>query len=69
MDGADPLRTPGDIRALRHLECSLARDGMIWIPGGTFRMGSDKDYPEEARMRRRHVVSRKSARRAGSGEL
>jgi formylglycine-generating enzyme len=20
---------------------------MIWIPGGTFRMGSDKDYPEE----------------------
>ena len=23
-------------------------DGMIWIPGGTFRMGSDKHYPEEA---------------------
>src|SRR5881398_47002 len=22
--------------------------GMIWIPGGTFRMGSDKHYPEEA---------------------
>ncbi len=21
--------------------------GMIWIPGGTFRMGSDKHYPEE----------------------
>ena len=21
---------------------------MIWIPGGTFRMGSDKHYPEEA---------------------
>jgi formylglycine-generating enzyme required for sulfatase activity len=20
---------------------------MIWIPGGTFRMGSDKHYPEE----------------------
>src|SRR6187200_2171535 len=20
---------------------------MVWIPGGTFRMGSDKDYPEE----------------------
>src|SRR5260221_8291374 len=23
-------------------------DGMIWIPGGTFRMGSDRHYPEEA---------------------
>ena len=23
-------------------------DQMIWIPGGTFRMGSDKHYPEEA---------------------
>ena len=22
-------------------------DDMVWIPGGTFRMGSDKDYPEE----------------------
>ena len=21
---------------------------MIWIPGGTFRMGSDRHYPEEA---------------------
>jgi formylglycine-generating enzyme len=21
---------------------------MIWIPGGTFRMGSDQHYPEEA---------------------
>src|SRR4249920_4035394 len=23
-------------------------DNMVWIPGGTFRMGSDKHYPEEA---------------------
>ena len=23
-------------------------DKMVWIPGGTFRMGSDKHYPEEA---------------------
>ena len=23
-------------------------DTMVWIPGGTFRMGSDKHYPEEA---------------------
>ncbi|WP_426537778.1 formylglycine-generating enzyme family protein [Bradyrhizobium sp. McL0615] len=22
--------------------------GMVWIPGGTFRMGSDRHYPEEA---------------------
>jgi formylglycine-generating enzyme len=25
---------------------------MIWIPGGTFRMGSDNHYPEEAPVRR-----------------
>jgi formylglycine-generating enzyme required for sulfatase activity len=25
-----------------------AHDGMTRIPGGTFRMGSDKHYPEEA---------------------
>jgi sulfatase modifying factor 1 len=24
------------------------RDGMVWIPGGTFCMGSDRRYPEEA---------------------
>ena len=25
-----------------------APDGMVWIPGGTFTMGSDTGYPEEA---------------------
>lgn len=25
-----------------------SRDGMVWVPGGEFLMGSDKHYPEEA---------------------
>ena len=33
----------GDRRAEDH-----HADNMIWIPGGTFRMGSDHHYPEEA---------------------
>ena len=26
--------------------------GMVWIPGGTFRMGSNDHYPEEAPVHR-----------------
>jgi sulfatase modifying factor 1 len=29
-------------------EQSSRQSGMLWIPGGTFRMGSDRHYPEEA---------------------
>ena len=27
---------------------STAPEGMVWVEGGTFRMGSDRHYPEEA---------------------
>jgi hypothetical protein len=36
---------------------------MVWIPGGTFRMGSDRHYPEEAPTRsRRRAAARPSIR-------
>ncbi|MES1264874.1 MAG: SUMF1/EgtB/PvdO family nonheme iron enzyme, partial [Variovorax sp.] len=29
------------------IEAAAPHPGMLWIPGGTFRMGSDHHYPEE----------------------
>jgi len=31
-----------------HAPATATRRDMVWIPGGTFRMGSDHHYPEEA---------------------
>jgi len=33
---------------LESVETPVAPEGMVWIPGRTFRMGSDDHYPEEA---------------------
>src|SRR5262249_27301009 len=33
-------------------ETSGARNGMVCVPGGTFDMGSDRHYPEEAPVHR-----------------
>ncbi len=37
------------------MTAGTARDNMVWIEGGTFRMGSDRFYPEEAPVREAHV--------------
>jgi formylglycine-generating enzyme len=40
VDASDPSPTDQG--------CGAPHPGMVWIPGGTFRMGSDDHYPEEA---------------------
>ena len=36
----------------RQIGGAQPHDGMVWLPGGTFRMGSDRFYPEEAPVHR-----------------
>ena len=36
------------VSAVGASETIPAVDGMVWVPGGTFLMGSDRHYPEEA---------------------
>jgi len=40
--------TDAGIASIERPRQQTAPPNMIWIPGGTFRMGSDKHYPEEA---------------------
>jgi len=44
------MHGPAKAQAAERLDLASARGAkdMVWIPGGTFRMGSDKHYPEEA---------------------
>src|SRR5579871_5042491 len=37
-----------DVEVGRSQKPDALTEDMVWIPGGTFRMGSDQHYPEEA---------------------
>ena len=44
----DRVRRRSGAGAVTAAETSAAPEGMAWVPGGTFRMGSEAHYPEEA---------------------
>ncbi len=48
--GLDDPRVPGG-RVQARVEMGAPKKGMLWVPGGTFAMGSDRHYPEEAPVR------------------
>ena len=62
MKGLKPLETPPEFK-MSFAEAkslsdraqsseALAEEGMLHVPGGTYRMGSDRHYPEEAPIHR-----------------
>src|SRR5215813_2418038 len=50
------LRNLGDTRVVPAGADNKPFDGMAWIPGGTFLMGSDQHYPEESPVHKETVA-------------
>ena len=48
MDDAHSLEAVAKRQGETSSQETDARDEMVFVPGGTFRMGSDNHYPEEA---------------------
>ena len=56
MGGAQGSTAPGDATATSAAGREAPHPGMVWIPDGTFSMGSDAHYPEEAPTRKVSVM-------------